>query len=91
MLIKNKLGDVLEIRGKYTVINNLNFIITKRYPDGEKSSTFYGAYEAITGHWIASNKRKEALIKDVEKLIPMIKEKLKVINDNESSMGGLFE
>jgi len=91
MLIKNKLGDALEIRGKYTVINNLNFIITRRYPNGEKSSNFYGAYEAITGHWIASNKKKETLIKDVEKLMPIIKKRLKIISDNESSIGGLFE
>ncbi len=85
--IKDLNGNSLDIKIKYTVICDLNFIITRRYPDGTKSSNFYAGYEAITGHWVASDKTKAGVINDIEKHIHIIEKRLKTMG---SSVGGLF-
>ncbi len=87
-IIKDLKGNALNVKIKYTVICDLNFIITKRYPDGTKSPTFYAGYEAITGHWVASDKKKDGVISDIEKHIHIIKQGLK--ERENVSPGGLF-
>jgi len=85
--IKDLLGNSLDLKVKYTIICDLNFIITRRYPDGTKSTNFYGGYEDTTGHWVSSDKTKNGVIADIEKNIHIIKSKLESVG---APSGGLF-